>query len=179
MSSTEMSNNLVEIGRILKPFGVKGELKVLFYIDELTDLQNVKEFYVKDRKLESGFRELTFTSLKFTENPEYAKVVFTDITDRTIAEAWRLVPIFIKKECLASPSDGEYFITDLVDLEAWYQDEKIGIIFNIFEVANQELFVIKQEHTKQDLAIPFTERYVSSIFLEEKKVFFENLDELL
>ncbi|MDK2819124.1 MAG: 16S rRNA processing protein RimM [Spirochaetota bacterium] len=179
MSATEMSNNLVEIGRILKPFGVKGELKVLFYIDELSDLKNVKEFYIKDRKCEVGFRELTFTSLKFTENPEYAKVIFTEITDRTIAESWRLVPIFMKKEYLISPDDGEYFITDLIDLEAWYQDQKIGSIFNIFEVAGQELFVIKQQDTKQDLAIPFTERYVSSIKIEDKKVFFDNLDELL
>lgn len=173
------SQNFVEIGKIMKPFGVKGELKVLFYIDDSSDLSNVDVFYIKDKKQDSGFREMKFSSLKFSENPEYAKVVFTDIVDRTLAEAWRLVPLFVKKECLAAPSEGEYFIKDLLGLKAIYQNQEIGTVFNVFEVANQELFVIKQLNTKMDLAVPFNDHYVSSISLENKEVVFDNLDELL
>ncbi|MGL5955844.1 MAG: hypothetical protein ACRC0X_04470, partial [Brevinema sp.] len=62
---------------------------------------------------------------------------------------------------------------------AWYQDQQIGIIVNIFEVAGQEIFVIKQENTKMDLAVPFNDRYVSSVLLEEQKIIFDHLDELL
>lgn len=173
------SHEFIEIGRILKPFGVKGELKVLFYIDEISDLDNVDVFFIKDKKQESGFREMKFSSMKFSENPEYAKVVFTDVVDRTLAEAWRLVPIYVKKECLASPKEGEYFIKDLLGLKAIYQNQEIGSVFNLFEVANQELFVIKQHNSKIDLAIPFNDYYVSSISLETQQIVFEHLDELL
>lgn len=173
------SHEFIEIGRILKPFGVKGELKVLFYIDEISDLDQVDVFYVKDKKQESGFREMKYSSLKFSDNPEYAKVFFTDVGDRTLAEAWRLVPIYVKKECLSMPIEGEYFIKDLLGLKALYQEKEIGSIFNLFEVAGQELFVIKQTESKMDLAVPFNDYYVSSISLEKQQIVFEHLDELL
>ncbi len=179
MPKANDNQEFVEIGRILKPFGVKGELKVLFYIDEKSDLKNVKVFYIKDKKQETGFRELGFSSIKHEENPEYAKVMFADVNDRSIAEAWRLVPLFVKKECLQNPDDGEYFVKDLMDLEAWYNDQMIGTIFNLFEVAGQEIFVIKQPHTKMDLAVPFNEYYVSSVSIDDNKIIFEHLDELL
>lgn len=173
------SQDFIEIGKILKPFGVKGDLKVLFYIDDTSDLDNVDVFYIKDKKQESGFREMKFSSIKFSENPEYAKVVFTDIVDRTLAEAWRLVPLFVKKECLSDPIDGEFFIKDLLGLKAIYQGKEIGSIFNLFEVAGQELFVIKQLDSKLDLAVPFNDYYVLSVSLEDQQIIFEHLDELL
>lgn len=171
--------DLIEIGRILKPFGVKGELKILFYIDDASDLKDIKSFYIKDKKEISGIRELTFSSLKFSQNVEYAKIVFTDIQDRTMAESLRLVPLYMQKDYLKTPQEGEFFIKDLIDTEAWYQDQNIGTIFNVFEIGGQDIFVIKQQNTKLDLAVPFNDRYVSSISLEEKKIFFDHLDELL
>lgn len=180
MKGKDMSSQeFIEIGRILKPFGVKGELKVLFYIDEVSDLEDVDVFYIKDKKEISGFREMKFSSLKFSENPEYAKIIFTDVVDRTVAESWRLVPIYVKKDNLSLPEDGEYFIKDLLGLKAIYQDQEIGVIFNVFEVANQELFVVKQHNSKLDLAIPFNDYYVSLVSLEEQKIVFNHLDELL
>ncbi|MGL4677350.1 MAG: ribosome maturation factor RimM [Brevinema sp.] len=179
MFQVDVSSGFVEIGKIIKPFGIKGELKVLFYIDSISDLKKVETFYIKDRKQEFGFREMKFRSLVFSDNPEHAKVFFTDITDRTMAETWRLVPLFIKEEFLISLPDGEYFIKDLMDLEAWYRDQQIGVITNVFEVAGQEIFVIKQVNTKMDLAVPFNDRYVSDILLEERKILFDHLDELL
>ena len=87
MSSDIAQDEMIEIGRILKPFGVKGDLKVQLYIDQESDLKKVKSFYIKDKKEKSGFRGLGFSSLKFSETPEYAKVQFIDIKDRTMAEA--------------------------------------------------------------------------------------------
>ncbi len=167
----------VEIGKILKPFGVKGDLKVMFYIDDTADLKDVKMFYIKDKA--SGFKELPFDSLKFSENPEYAKVRFTQITDRTLAEAWRLVPLYVEEELLAEPVDGEYFIKDLMDLDAEYEGKTIGKVFNVFEVAGRELFVIRQTDSKNDLAVPFDDYYVDEVLIAEGKITFNHLDELL
>lgn len=179
MSLVNLKDNLIEIGKILKPFGVKGELRVMLYIDDSSDLANVNAFYIKDKKIDGGFRKLSFNSLKFEENPEYAKVKFDEITDRTIAESWRLIPIYLEKDFCAPPNQGEYFVRDLIGLDACYQDRKIGEIFNLIEVANQEIFVIKQESSNLDLAVPFNDRYVSAISIEEKKIVFIHLDELL
>lgn len=172
-------DDFIEIGRILKPFGIKGELKVRFYIDDVSDLKEKTVFYVKDKKQLSGFRMLTVSSIKFEENPENARVLFNEIVDRTSAETWRLIPIFVKAEILSPPSVGEYFIKDLLELDVYYNQEKIGTVFNIINVGSQDIFVLKMINAKQDLAVPFTEEYVSSISIEEQKIFFQNLDQLL
>ena len=91
----------------------------------------------------------------------------------------RLVPIYIPKDLLDAPEEGEFFVKDLLNLEAWYQNEKIGIIFNLFEIGGQEIFVIKQDNLTQDLAVPFNDRYVESVDSENQKIVFNHLDELL
>ncbi|MGL4561785.1 MAG: ribosome maturation factor RimM [Brevinema sp.] len=171
--------DLVEIGRLLKPFGIKGDLKIKFYIDEVSDLKKLDVFYVKDKKQQSGFRMLTVSSLKFDENPESAKISFVEIPDRTSAEQWRLVPVFLPKKDLVLPTDGEYFIQDLLDLSAIYLGNQMGSVFNLITIANQEIFIIKMINSKQDLAVPFNDYYVENIDIQKQQILFKNLDELL
>lgn len=173
-----LQNDFIEIGQIMKPFGIKGELKVHFYIDDIHDLKDVKEFYIKDKNQDSGFRSLQFTKINFDKNPAYAKILFTDIIDRTMAESWRLKYLFIKKECLPSLNKGEYFIKDLIGLQVIYKEKDIGIVTNILDVGGQDIFITKIDTLKQELAIPFNNNYLDKICIEEKKIFFFNLDEL-
>ncbi|MGL4388932.1 MAG: ribosome maturation factor RimM [Brevinema sp.] len=169
----------VEIGRILKPFGIKGDLRIKFYIDEISDIKNVDVLYVKDKSQPTGFRILTISSLKFEDDPENAKISFKEIADRTTAEQWRLVPVFISKDKLVVPDEGQYFIKDLLETQAVHNNLPIGKVYNIIDVANQDIFVIKMLDSKQDLAVPFTDEYVSFVDLEKKEIIFQNLDRLL
>ncbi|MGL4394542.1 MAG: ribosome maturation factor RimM [Brevinema sp.] len=169
----------VEIGRILKPFGIKGDLRIKFYIDETSDFKKLEELYVKDKSQSAGFKKLTVSSLKFDENPENAKITFEEIGDRTSAEQWRLVPVFISKDQLVLPDSGQYFVQDLLDTQAVYQNAVIGKVYNLIEVAGQDIFVIKMLDSKQDLAVPFNDEYVSLVDVDKKEIVFQNLDQLL
>jgi len=174
----KMQDTFIEIGRIMKPFGIKGELKVHFYIDDVLDLKDVKVFYVKDKNQESGYKSLEFKKISFDENPSYAKVIFSHINDRTEAEAWRLQSLYIEKSLMPVLNKGEYFIKDLLDLEVIYNHKKIGKIINILDVGGQDIFVVEIDDGKQDLAIPFNDFYLKDIFLESRQIVFNNLDEL-
>ncbi|MGL4367705.1 MAG: ribosome maturation factor RimM [Brevinemataceae bacterium] len=171
-------NQFLEIGRILKPFGIKGYLKVHLYIDSSEDLHNIHEFYVKE-KGKNSYKALPFSSLIFEDNPEYAKVFFPEISNRTLAENWRLTPIFIKQEDLNLPEDGSFFIKDLIGLQSFYNNQLLGKVINVLSIGNSEIFIITLADSKVDLAVPFSDHYVEQILLSDQKIDFKNIDELL
>lgn len=164
----------VEIGQVLKPFGIKGELRIRLHIDDAGDLKGLKAFVVRDKK--QGWRELPFSSLKFEEDCGYARVVFPEIPSRTEAEIWRQVLLYVPRGFLKLPK-GRFFVGDLIGCGAFFQDKCIGVVDNHLDVAGKDMLVIKME--SQMLAVPMTERYIKEIDTASKRIVFQQIDELL
>lgn len=172
------AQEFVEIGILLKPFGVKGAIKVHFYIDDPSDLNNVKEFYVCQRNKVDGYKLLHFKSIHFDKNGQFGKVFFEGIFDRTSAEQYHLMPIFIKKESLPFLDGNEYFIQDLLDLKVKFENDEIGFISNIISASDRDIFIIQLNNKKQHIAVPFIDRYINTIDLAQRVVNVSNIDEL-
>lgn len=172
------AQEFVEIGILLKPFGIKGALKVHFYIDDPSDLNNVKEFYVYQRNKVNDYQLLRFKSIHFDKNGQFAKVFFEGIVDRTSAEQYHLMPIFIKKKSLPFLDRNEYFIQDLLDLKVKFQNNEIGFISNVISAGDRDIFIIQLNNKKQHIAIPFIDRYIKTIDLVAGFINVSNIDEL-
>lgn len=172
------AQEFIEIGILLKPFGIKGAIKIHFYIDNPSDLKNVKEFYIYQKNTVSNYEPLYFKSIHFDKNGQFAKVFFEGIFDRTSAEQYRLMPIFIKKENLPFLDTNEYFIQDLLDLKVKFQNDEIGFISNIISAGDRDIFIIQLNNKKQHIAVPFIDHYINNIDLAQHIVNVSNIDEL-
>lgn len=166
--------DFIEIGQVIKPFGVKGELSLRLYIDEASDLKGLKSFIIKDKK--AGWREVPFTSLVFSEDCTYARVFFPEVASRTEAEVWRQISLFVPKNFLKLPK-GSFFVGDLVGCDAFFNDSSIGVVDNFIDIAGTDMLVIKTE--TQMLAVPMTQRYIKEIDTASKRLVFQQLDELM
>ena len=169
-----MDSSFVEIGRIVKPFGIKGGLKVHLFIDDPEDIKGIKEFFIKDKKL--GWRSLAIGTLQFEENVEFAKATFPEISDRTAAEVWRQVSLYIPREKL-KPAKDAFFIGDLVGCSVVQGESAVGVVDNLLDVADTDMLVIKM--TEQMLVVPMTERYIDKVDTKERVITVKNIDELL
>ncbi|MGL5254849.1 MAG: ribosome maturation factor RimM [Brevinema sp.] len=169
-----MDSSFVEIGRIVKPFGVKGGLKIHLFIDDPEDIKGIKEFFIKDKKL--GWRPLEVGTLQFEENVEFAKGTFPEIPDRTAAEIWRQVSLYIPREKLKPVKDA-FFIGDLVGCSVVQGADAVGVVDNLLDVADTDMLVVKM--TQQMLVIPMTERYIDLIDVDQRVITVRNIDELL
>lgn len=124
----------IELGKILKPQGIKGELKVLPL--SLPD-------YLKSVELvEVNGREANILSCSIREGYVYIKLDICN--DRDTAETLRDCVISAEKESLPDLAEGQYFYDDLIGCNVYFEDgEFVGEIVDIENYGSADIFVIK------------------------------------
>lgn len=152
--------DLIEIGTIVSPQGIKGELKVK------TDSDFPERFE------KSGSRWLQFQPHQSPQPVELVKgrqipnknifiIKLAGIDDRNQAESLRGCKLFVHKLDRPSLQEEEYHIADLINLEVFDQqtEENIGIVTNVFSGGNDilEVTLHKQPEATPDI-IPDIEK---------------------
>lgn len=155
------------IGKLSKPYGLRGQIKTQFFVDALDDLKAFTAFYIKDAKAPGGFKKLVFTSIK--DKQEGTIVEIEGCVDRTQAEILSGSELFVDEAEFPRLKGETYYIKDLLEVEAMLGDEPFGKIINIIETGNKTMLIIKLVDQKE-IAVPFMERYVGKVEIAQKKV---------
>ncbi len=164
------------IGKIIKPFGLKGFLKVIFYVDDIKDLESFESFFIKDKTSLSGYREIVFTSI-YSSN-RFFNVKIKGCEDRTAADAFRGIEIFVDEAEVPELKGNVFYQKDLIGLDVFYRDEIFGKVVNLINVAGTLIFITKMLNGKE-LAIPFRNEYIVDVDIKGKKLVAKKLDFLL
>ena len=165
---------LITIGKVVKPFGVKGEMKIepmTDFPERFTGLTRVylvspagKEVAceVKSVRYAGGAPFLLFSGY---DSPEKAKAV----------NGW-----FIKvpeEEAVRLP-EGTYYWFELIGMEVVSEDgEKLGTIVDIFETGSNDVYVMKQG--RKETYIPATAEVVRQIDRVAKRMVIRLIDGLM
>ncbi|MCX7820381.1 MAG: ribosome maturation factor RimM [Brevinematales bacterium] len=168
--------NYLCIGKFLKPYGLKGQIKAIFFIDEALDLENFSSFYLKDPKVSGGYRKLGLEFLSYRDNFFILKV--EGIVDRTLAENLKNQEIYVDEDELPELNGNSYYIKDLIGLTVFYKEEVFGKVVNFIDTASQFVLIMKLLNGK-DLAVPFKDRYFPEVLIKEGKVIADNLEDFL
>lgn len=120
------------IGRVVKPQGIKGEVKVLLLTDGFFSVKNLKEAYIGDKLYK-------INSIKDAGVP-CAFLGLQGICDRNAAEALRGADVYADKS-LINKDKNAYFIEDLIGLTLYAGEDKIGTIQDVIK-SNVDMFVI-------------------------------------
>ncbi|MDR2648628.1 MAG: ribosome maturation factor RimM [Clostridiales bacterium] len=147
------------IGKILKPHGIKGEVKVLPSTDDPTrfermdkariEFENLPELYLD---IEGVWTHKRFVTLKFkgvdgADAAERLRGGRITVTDR---EALPLEP-------------DEYYVRDLYDMDVVsYTGECLGKIVDVLETGANDVYVARPEKGG-DILIPAVKQYIISI----------------
>ncbi|URA09382.1 ribosome maturation factor RimM [Thermospira aquatica] len=167
---------LVLIGRFTRPYGLKGQIKVQWYVDTIEDLEAFSRFYIEDRKAIGGYKEISFLEIK-----EYQKAYVATVAgmeDRTHAETLVGKAIYVSEEDLPVLPEGEFYIRDILGCEVLYEGEVFGVVDNFFEVGPRTLFIVRMKSGKS-LAVPYEPRYFVKVDRVAKKIEASHLAELL
>ena len=120
------------IGRVVKPQGIKGEVKVLLLTDGFFSVKNLKEAYIGDKLYK-------INSIK-DAGVQCAFLGLQGVTDRNAAEALRGAEVYADKS-LINKDKNAYFIEDLIGLTLYAGEDKIGAIQDVIK-SNVDMFVI-------------------------------------
>ena len=100
---------------------------------------------------------------------------FIEVPDRNAAEAARGVELYVPEEegRAAGDEDPDYFLnTDLVGmvlLDVHDQDQRLGVVANVFEMPTQSLLEVKSE-AGGEFHVPFVSAIIKEVRAEEKLI---------
>jgi len=125
------------VGKIIKPQGIKGEVKIQPLIALPAIFNGKHQLFIEKRP--SVFKTATFRL-------GYAYVLFEEISDRNTAEKYRNKFVYITKEEFEKLSVDDFLIDDLIGTLLY--DEKGEFVGQIVAVENygfDDVLVIKEQ----------------------------------
>ncbi len=156
----------LQIGYVDRVHGLAGEVGVRLFDPGSEALDVVERVLVR---LEGGAeRVLRIESVR--ETPKDLLVGFEGISDRTGAEPLKGGRVFVFREDLEAPKEGEYFQGDLVGLLAVdEQGNELGKVEEIWETGPVPNLVIRGA-ARPELVVPFADEFVPSVDLDAGRI---------
>ena len=164
-----MQQNL-KIGLIVKPQGIKGEVKVQPLTDDINRFKNLKEVIIDDK---------TYRVLKAVVGGDTVFLSLAGIHDRNTAETFRGKFLCVTRENALPLEEGRYFIVDIIGCNiVTEQGQTIGEVTDIFS-ARTDVFTVKCTDNRI-MRFPFLNAVVKKVDIESKQitVIKERLDEV-
>jgi 16S rRNA processing protein RimM len=159
--SADNSGGRIILGRITGAHGLRGEIRIQTYTGlpediaaygALSDEAGTRQFNIVDVRAAKG--DTVIAELK-------------GVSSREAAEALRGEKLYITREQLPPPDEDEYYLTDLVGLDAAAPD---GIVFGrVIAVHNfgaGDLLEIRPAAADKTAIIPFTKDCVPEIHID-------------
>ena len=155
----------LEIGQIVNTFGIKGQIKLKPFTDDIKRFDNLKEVYVEKNNAK---KEYEIEEVKY--HKDMVLIKFKGIETVEQAEKLKNSYVTISRDSAEELEEDRYYIVDLLGLEV-YTDEQIllGNLEDIFNTGSNDIYVVKSSDGKQIL-LPAIKDVVKNIDIENKKI---------
>ena len=158
-------DELVEIGRVAKPWGIKGEVKIRLTTDIPNRFEGLDGVYLCHE-----YSEPTYHRIEWIKRLKDAVAVkFEGVETREGAEHLRGREVVVPETERAPLDEGEFYIYDLIGLEVVDPKGKpLGRLGSVYQGAAQDIFEV---HTPEGpVMVPAVAEYVYEVDLNRKRV---------
>lgn len=164
-----------KVGVLLKPHGIKGEIKAYPTTDDAKRFKKLKEVILKPVK--GGERILRITSVRFFKNLVILKFDGID-TPETVGELSR-AELYVNRSDAVKLEKDEYFIADLIGLRAESEDGSLsGILEDVLQTGANDVYCIRLDDGRE-LLLPAIKECLKEVSPENGKIVFRLMDGLL
>ena len=164
-----MNKEYVYIGKIVNTHGIKGELRIL------SNFEKKERVFLTKMNLWIGKEKQKETINTYRKHKEFDMVTLEGYTNINEVLKWKGQPVYVKREELHLKED-EYLLNDLIGLEIYEKEEKIGkgkeIVYN---KANILLYV----EAEKNFYIPIKGNFIKKVDKKQNKIEVENVKGLI
>lgn len=148
------------IAEVLKPQGIRGELKIKTFTDFPEDVKAFKTVYIDDT---------AYKILSFRVAPDgFAYVGLRGIPDRNAAELFRGKQIEGEREDAPELEEGQYYIVDVLGCVCVTEaGEELGTVTDITNLSS-DIYTIEKAEKK--ILFPAVKGVVKSVDIKAKKI---------
>ncbi len=153
-------NNYLLIGEVLKPQGVKGDVKVRPITCDIFRFEDLEEvFFVKDGE----YSPIGVSLVRMDEDAVYLH--FDGIDDRNQAETIRGNLLYVDREHAVELEEDENFIVDLIGLKG-VDDEgnEYGKLVDVMQPGGNDVYVFRDR--RREVLVPALKTAVLKVDLE-------------
>jgi 16S rRNA processing protein RimM len=169
-------NKRILVGKIISAFGIKGEVKILSFLEDYKKIEKYHLFDANGNSLKIKISNKSKTVIgRNAAGEEILQVKIDDVDDRNMAEKMRGQEIFTAREDFSKLAKNEFYYVDLVGLDVVdLESKKIGKVIKVFDHGAGGIIEIEFEKSdsKKNLEkienFPFKKAIFPEINLEKK-----------
>lgn len=150
---------MLNIGLILKPQGIKGQLKVQPMTDDINRFKKLKEVIIDKH---------VYKVVGATIGGATVFLSLSGVTDRDTAETFRGKFLCVTRENAIPLEEGRYFIVDIIGCELRTENTRIGEIIDVTS-ARTDIFTIKCDDGRV-MRFPFLKDMIINVDIKSKMV---------
>jgi 16S rRNA processing protein RimM len=159
-----MEKDLLPIGRVAKPHGVKGKIKVDYFGEDLSLFSHYREIFIRTQG-----RLQAYEVLEAVPQTHRLILQLKGIEGREEVEALLGKEILIEKRALPDLEEGEYYWFDMMGMAVeTEQGKKIGRVKEIFSTKAHDIYVV--EGKKREIFLPATEEVIQNIDIKKGRM---------
>lgn len=159
----EATDPFIILARVGAPHGVKGEVRVKVFSEDMETLTRYGGLQRADRR-----GELRVSSLRAGKAAGMVVARFEGIDDRGSVEALNGVELGLPRSALPKTDEDEFYHADLIGLEARLSDQTLfGVILQVANFGADDLLEIKPEDGGASLYLPFTKAAVPKVDIRQ------------
>ncbi len=164
----------IKIGALIKPFGLKGEMKVF----SMTDFSEIRFRKGNTIYLEIDNEMTAFKIASFKVHKNQPIISFEKHLDINLIEKYSKKELFIKKEDLHHLNKDEYYVFELKGLTVVDQNNtNIGTVIDVEPTGAHSILRIKT--ADKDVLIPYVPSFIKDVNLNENKIIVNVIEGLL
>lgn len=163
------------IGRIVAPFGIRGEIKVMSLSDIPGRFTQLKAIYLTQRSTHIAYTIKAVRPYK----GDMVILKLAGIDDANAAEGLRNLSIFIPTNALAKLPPDSYYLHDIIGLRvSTLNGQELGTIIDVIITGSNDVYVIKSEDGREIL-VPAVKEMIKQVDLIRQMMYIDPIKGLL
>ena len=143
MSDKRIEPHFLILGEILRPHGIRGELRLKVQTDYPERMINeLESVYIGKDPEEDDAQEYTIQSARFHQ--DYILLQLNEIQDRNTAELLRGLFVMVELENAVPLEEDEFYLFELIGLTVKStKGEELGTIQDVMETGANDVYIVK------------------------------------
>lgn len=159
-----MLSNYLAVGEVLKPQGVRGEVKVQPLTNDPDRFFDLKEVYIKQGE---AYVSQSVSCHRVHEG--YAYLNFEGVEDRDGAERLRGAVLYVDRAHAVPLGENENFICDLIGCEAFDREgNPVGMLHDVMQPGANDVYVFQTP--RGEMLLPALKEVILSVDVQKKRM---------
>lgn len=132
------------LGKISRPHGVRGEVRMRIITDYPEQLHNLQTVYLGTSPDDKDIIPIELTKVRF--HKDYALLTIKGINNREEVGKFRQKTVMVDIENAIPLEDGEYYLFQLIGLKVIADKQEIGVVKEVIETGANDVYVVASDH---------------------------------